>query len=163
MNSVPGWRDPRTGRVSGFGSAEQRQNFMIGRARYCNGPSREMPRCAALTRLGQPCRAARMQNEQTCFRHNAAAKRARLVAARLSLETWTASNARKCEQNATGSAFFGAAIRASRAGRSCWSPQTKHLAKHGQQGKASSSISSTVTYQPSPTRLGGFGRECRAA
>ena len=31
---------------------------MIGRARFCNGPNREMPRCTALNRLGEPCKAA---------------------------------------------------------------------------------------------------------
>ena len=86
MNSLRGRRDPRTGRVSGFQTPEQRQNFMIGRARFCNGPNREMPRCSALNRLGKPCKAARMRGRSTCFRHggSAAAKRARLAAAHLS-------------------------------------------------------------------------------
>ena len=86
MNSLRGRRDPRTGRVTGFQSSEQRQNFMIGRARFCNGPNREMPRCTALNRLGQPCRAARMRGRSTCFRHagSPAVKRARLAAAHLS-------------------------------------------------------------------------------
>jgi hypothetical protein len=84
MNPFRGRREPRTGRVLGFQSEMQRQNFMAARARFCNGPNREMPRCTALTRLGKPCRAARMRNQQTCFRHNAAAKRARLAAAHLS-------------------------------------------------------------------------------
>lgn len=84
MSSFRGLRDPRTGRVLGFQSETQRQNFMAARARFCNGPNREMPRCTALTRFGKPCRAARMRNQQTCFRHNAAAKRSRLAAAYLS-------------------------------------------------------------------------------
>ena len=86
MNSLRGWRDPRTGRVSGFQSPEQRQNFMIGRARFCDGPNREMPRCTAFNRLGEPCKAARMRGRSTCFRHSgsAVAKRARLAAAHLS-------------------------------------------------------------------------------
>ena len=86
MNSLRGWRDPRTGRVCGFRSPEQRQNFMIGRARFCNGPNREMPRCTAVNRLGEPCKAARIRGRSTCFRHSggAAAKRARLAAAHLS-------------------------------------------------------------------------------
>jgi hypothetical protein len=42
MNSLRGRRDPRTGRVSGFQSREQRQHFMIGRARFCDGPNRQM-------------------------------------------------------------------------------------------------------------------------
>ena len=86
MNSLRGRRDPRTGRVFGFQSETQRQNFMIGRARFCNGPNREMPRCTALNRLGEPCKAARMRGRSTCFRHSgsAAAKRARLAAAHLS-------------------------------------------------------------------------------
>lgn len=79
-------RDPRTGRVFGFQSETQRHNFMIGRARFCNGPNREMPRCIALNRLGEPCKAARMRGRSTCFRHSgsAVAKRARLAAAHLS-------------------------------------------------------------------------------
>ena len=85
MNSLRGRRDPRTGRVCGFQSPEQRQNFMIGRARFCNGPNREMPRCSALNRLGEPCKAARMRGRTTCFRHSGGAgKRARLAAAHLS-------------------------------------------------------------------------------
>ena len=86
MNSLRGWRDPRTGRVFGFQSETQRENFMIGRARFCNGPNRQMPRCTALNRLGEPCKAARMRGRSTCFRHSgsAAAKRARLAAAHLS-------------------------------------------------------------------------------
>ncbi len=81
-----GRRDPRTGRVRGFQSETQRDNFMIGRARFCNGPNREMPRCTAVNKLGAACRAARMRGRSTCFRHGgtAAAKRARLTAAHLS-------------------------------------------------------------------------------
>ena len=85
MNSLRGRRDPRTGRVTGFQSSEQRQNFMIGRARFCDGPNREMPRCTALNRVGEPCKAARMRGRSTCFRHSGGAgKRARLAAAHLS-------------------------------------------------------------------------------
>ena len=86
MNSLRGWRDPRTGRVSGFQSPEQRTNFMIGRARFCNGLNREMPRCTALNRLGEPCKAARMRGRSTCFRHGGtpAVKRDRLATAQLS-------------------------------------------------------------------------------
>ena len=61
-------------------------------------------------------------------------------------ETWTASSAPRCDQNATGCALSGGAIRASLAGRSCWSPPMRRPAEHGQRGKASSSISSTATY-----------------
>jgi hypothetical protein len=58
---------------------------MIGRARFCNGPNREMPRCTALNRLGEPCKAARMRGRTTCFRHGGGAgNRARLAAAHLS-------------------------------------------------------------------------------
>ena len=59
---------------------------MIGRARFCNGSNREMPRCTALNRLGEPCKAARMRGRSTCFRHSggAEAKRARLAAVHLS-------------------------------------------------------------------------------
>ena len=53
MSSPRGRRDPRTGRVFGFQSETQRQNFMIGRARFCNGPNREMPRCSAIEPLGR--------------------------------------------------------------------------------------------------------------
>jgi hypothetical protein len=86
MNPLRGRRDPQTGRVFGFQSEAQRDNFMVARARVCNGPNREMPRCAALNRLGERCKAARMRGRSTCFRHsgNAAAKRARLAAAHLS-------------------------------------------------------------------------------
>ena len=86
MNSLRGWRDPRTGRVSGFQSPEQRTNFMIGRARFCDGRDREMPRCTALNRLGEPCKAARMRGRSTCFRHGGtpAVKRDRLATAQLS-------------------------------------------------------------------------------
>ena len=46
----------------------------------------QMPRCTALNRLGEPCKAARMRGRSTCFRHSgsAVAKRARLAAAHLS-------------------------------------------------------------------------------
>jgi hypothetical protein len=86
MNSLRGRRDPKTGRVFGFQSEAQQQNFMIGRARFCNGPNREMPRCTAFTRLGEPCKAARMRGRSTCFRHggSAVSKRTRLAAAYLS-------------------------------------------------------------------------------
>ena len=53
MNSLRGCRDPRSGRVCGFQSSEQRQNFMVGRARFCNGPNREMPRCYGAQSLGR--------------------------------------------------------------------------------------------------------------
>ena len=43
---------------------------MIGRARFCNGPNRQMPRCTATNRLGEPCKAARMRGSSTCFRHS---------------------------------------------------------------------------------------------
>ena len=85
MNSLRGCRDPRSGRVRGFQSSEQRQNFMVGRARFCDGPNREMPRCTALNRLGEPCKAARMRGHETSFRHSGGCvKRARLTAAHLS-------------------------------------------------------------------------------
>ena len=123
MSSPRRRRDPRTGRVFGFQSEAQRENFMIGRARFCNGPNRQMPRCSALNRLGEPCKAARMRGRSTCFRHSgsAAAKRLRL-AARIFPVTSTESSAPRCEQNATGCAVSGGAIRASLAGRSCWTP-----------------------------------------
>ena len=86
MNSFGGSRDPRTGRVFGFQSQTQRDNFMVARARFCNGPNREMPCCSALNRLGKPCKAARMRGRSTCFRHGgtAAVKRDRLATAHIS-------------------------------------------------------------------------------
>jgi hypothetical protein len=85
MNSPLRPRDPRTGRVFGFQSETQRHNFMVGRARFCDGPNRQMPRCTAFNRLGEPCKAARMRGRSTCFRHSCGAgKRGRLAAARLS-------------------------------------------------------------------------------
>jgi hypothetical protein len=53
MKPLQGWRDRRTGRVFGFQSEQQRENFMIGRARLSNGPNRQMPRCAAVNRQMQ--------------------------------------------------------------------------------------------------------------
>ena len=69
-----------------FYSETQRENFMVGRARFCNGPNREMPRCTALNRLGEPCKAARMRGQVDLLppQRKAAAKRARLAAAHLS-------------------------------------------------------------------------------
>ena len=64
-------------------------------------------------------------------------------------ETWTASSAPRCDQNATGCALSGAAIRASLAGRSCWTPPMRRPAEHGQRGKAFSSICSTATFRRS--------------
>ena len=86
MNSLRGRRDPQTGRVFGFQSETQRDNFMLGRARFCDGRDREMPRCTALNRLGEPCKAARMRGRSTCFRHGGtpAVKRDRLATAQLS-------------------------------------------------------------------------------
>jgi hypothetical protein len=89
MRTLLGSRDARTGRVSGFQSEAQRENFLAARARFSDGPDRLMPRCAATNRLGEPCKAARMRGRATCFRHSgsAAAKRARLAAAHLSGDT----------------------------------------------------------------------------
>jgi hypothetical protein len=71
--------------VFGFQSEAQRENFMIARARFSNGPNRQMPRCTATNRLGERCKAARMRGHSTCFRHvGRAAQRDRLVAAYLS-------------------------------------------------------------------------------
>ena len=86
MKPPVGWRDQRTGRVFGFRSEAQRENFMAARARFSNGPTRQMPRCTAVNRLGEPCKAARMRGRSTCFRHSGAAavKRDRLAAAHLS-------------------------------------------------------------------------------
>jgi hypothetical protein len=83
MRTPHGSRDARTGRVTGFQSEAQRENFLAARARFSDGPNRLMPRCSATTRLGQPCKAARMRGQSTCYRHGAG-KRARLAAAHLS-------------------------------------------------------------------------------
>jgi hypothetical protein len=85
MRSSNERRDQRTGRVFGFQSETQRANFMAARARVCNGPNRQMPRCTATNRLGEPCKAARMRGRSTCYRHSGggAVKRA-LAAAHLS-------------------------------------------------------------------------------
>ena len=57
MKPPVGWRDQRTGRVFGFRSEAQRENFMAARARFSNGPNRQMPRCTAVnswaSRAGQ--------------------------------------------------------------------------------------------------------------
>ena len=88
MRPFQGWRDQRTGRVFGFQSEQQRENFMIGRARFCEGPNRQMPRCSATNRLGEPCRAARMRGRSTCYVHSGnAAQRTLLTAAGLSGDT----------------------------------------------------------------------------
>ena len=86
MSAMRGRRDPRTGRVFGFQSETQRHNFMIGRARFCDGPNRRMPTCTAVTRSGEPCKAARMRGRSTCFRHGGSSKvkQTRLAAAYLS-------------------------------------------------------------------------------
>jgi len=58
---------------------------MIRRAQFCDGPNRQMPRCSAVNRLGEPCKAARMRGQSTCFRHSGGAvQRTRLTAAGLS-------------------------------------------------------------------------------
>ena len=85
MNSGGGWRDERTGRVYGFKSERQRENFIVARARFCNGPNRQMPRCTATNRMGEPCKAARMRGCGTCFRHaGRGVQQKRLAAAHLS-------------------------------------------------------------------------------
>ena len=70
----------------GFQSEAQRENFMTARARFSNGPNRQMPRCTAVNKLGEPCKAARMRGRSTCFRHSGRLllKRDRLAAAHLS-------------------------------------------------------------------------------
>ena len=164
MNSLRGWRDPRTGRVFGFQSETQRENFMIGRARFCNGPNREMPRCTALNRLGEPCKAAQDARQVDLLppQRKCCGQTGRGWPLRIFPATWTASSAPRCDQNATGCAFSGGAIRASPAGRSCWSPPMRRPVEHGQRGKVSSSMSSTAIFRRSPMRAGGSGRACRA-
>ena len=86
MNSPRGRRDPRTGRVFGFQSETQRENFMVGRARFCNGPNREMPRCTAAQSLGRALQGSQDARQVDLLppQRKAAAKRARLAAAHLS-------------------------------------------------------------------------------
>ena len=110
MNSPRRRRDPRTGRVFGFQSETQRQNFMLGRARFCNGPNREMPRCSALNRLGEPCKAARMRGridllppQRKCRSQTGCGWQLRIFPV-----TPTASSAPRCDQNATGCASLAA-------------------------------------------------------
>ena len=153
MNSLRGRRDPRTGRVCGFQSETQRENFMIGRARFCNGPNREMPRCSALNRLGEPCKAARMRGRSTCFRHSgsAAAKRARLAAAHLSGDV---DRIQRAEMRAERNRL-----------RSLWRRDPREPGRtivlvaamrrpveHGQRGRAFSSMSSIAIFRRSPMR-----------
>ena len=83
MNSNRGWRDPR-GRLFGFLSETQRENFTAARARYCTGVNRAMPTCSATSRSGKQCRAPRMRNLTKCFCHSGGAVRRRLAAAILS-------------------------------------------------------------------------------
>ena len=105
MRTLLGSRDARTGRVSGFQSEAQRENFLAARARFSNGPNRQMPRCSALNRLGEPCKAARMRGRSTCFRHSGRLRpNARGWWRHTFPETSTASSAPRCEQNATGCA-----------------------------------------------------------
>ena len=86
MNSLRGRRDPRTGRVFGFQSETQRENFMIGRARFCNGPNREMPRCYGSQSLGRALQGSQDARQVDLLppQRKAAVKRARLAAAHLS-------------------------------------------------------------------------------
>ena len=163
MRTLPGSRDARTGRVSGFQSETQRENFMAARARFSNGPDRQMPRCSALNRLGEPCKAARMRGQSTCFRHSGVLRpNARGWRPRIFPATSTASSAPRCEQNATGCAFSGGAIRASPAGRSCWHRPMRRRVEHGQHGREFSLMYSTVICLRSQTHAAGPGRGCRA-
>ena len=157
-------RDPRTGRVFGFQSERQRENFMIGRARICDGPNREMPRCTALNQawaspVGQPGCAAGQPASATAeaLRPNGRGWRPHTC-----LETWTASSAPRCDQNVTDCARSGAAIRASPARRFPWFPSMRRPAEHGQRGKVSRSMYSTATFRHSRMHAGGYGRACRA-
>ena len=85
MSATRGWRDARTGRVFGFLSDTQRLNFLTARARFSDGPDRQMPTCHAMTKLGVRCRSPRMRGTRRCFCHSggAAADR-RLLEANLS-------------------------------------------------------------------------------
>jgi hypothetical protein len=76
MRTTPlGSRDARTGRVYGFQSEAQRENFLAARARFSDGADRLMPRCMAKTRMGLHCRAARMRGQKNCFCHSGGAVR----------------------------------------------------------------------------------------
>ena len=162
MNSPRGRRNPRNGRVFGFQSETQRENFMIGRARFCNGPNREMPRCAAINRLGKPCRAARMRGQSTCFRHSGGSvKRARLIAARLSGDLDRIQRAEmRSERNRLRVLWRRdprepgrtiVLVAADEATCRAWA------ARQGFQLDLS-----TATFRRSPMRAAGYGRGCRA-
>ena len=101
-------------------------------------------RCTALNRLGEPCRAARMRDHSTCFRHSGGSvEGARLIAARLSGDLDRIQRA-EMDQNAIGCVSSGGEIRASPAGRLCYlADEAFCRAWAARQGF--SSISSTAT------------------
>ena len=160
MKPLQGWRDQRTGRVHGFQSEEQRENFMIGRARLSNGPNREMPRCTAYNRWASRARRrACAAGQPASATVEMLRQRTRLTAAGLSGDADRIQRAR-CDWTATGCASSGAAIHASPAGRSCWSPTTRRPVEPGQHGKVSNLMSSTAIFRHSLMRAGGYGRAC---
>ena len=163
MNSDEVWRDERTGRVRGFRSLEHRANFMAARARISDGPNRLMPRCSATNRLGEPCKAAQdarpvnLLPPQRWLRSNAPGWQLRTF--------WRLGPhpaRRDAITNATGCAVSGAAIRASPAGRSCWTPPMRRPAEHGQLGREFSLMYSTAIFLRSQMHAAGYGRGCRA-
>ena len=99
MKPPVGWRDPRTGRVFGFRSERSaRTSWPLARG-SATARTAQMPRCSAINRLGEPCKAARMRGRSTCFRHSGAAQpngtgwRLHTFPA-----TWTASSAPRCDR-----------------------------------------------------------------
>ena len=147
---LQGWRDQRTGRVYGFQSEQQRENFMVGRARFSNGPNRQMPRCSA---------------DQSTGRAVQSSAHARPV--NLLLPQWeccstdTTDGCRPVRRHGPHPACADAigpqpaarslAARSARArsGRSCLSPTMRRPVEHGQRGKVSNLMSSTAIFRRS--------------
>ena len=117
--------------------AEPRDAALLGAEPSWASPARQ-PGCAA----GRPASAT-----AEVLRPNGRGWQLRIFPA-----TSTASSAPRCDQNATGCAVSGGAIRASPAGRSCWTPPMRRPAEHGQRGKAFSLMCSTATLRRSPMR-----------
>ena len=150
MNSPRGRRNPRNGRVFGFQSETQRENFMIGRARFCNGPNREMPRCTALNRLGEPCKAAQDARPVDLLPPQRWFCQTRPPDCCAPFRRPRPHPARR-DASRTQPAARPLAARSARARQDdrAGSPPMRRPAEHGQRGKAFSSISSTATYRRS--------------
>lgn len=162
MRTPPGSRDARTGRVSGFQSEAQRKNFLAARTRFSDGPDRLMPRCEAKTRMGLPCRAARMRGQTTCFCHSGGAvRRRRLVAAHLSGDAARIQSAQlRSERNRLRVVWRRDPREPGRTIILVANDEESCRAWAARQGFQL--ICSTTTFQRSPMRAGGCGRGSRA-